>query len=85
VAALNRLAFRVLIAGGGTSPTTRPCAGLDKLFTSRLPDVELLTAGGQGVPMRAASYATERGLKLTALVPVFGRFPAVAAVDRRDA
>ena len=34
--------------------------------------------------MLAASYAALRGLKLTALVPDFRRFP-VDAVERRDA
>jgi hypothetical protein len=34
--------------------------------------------------MLAASYAAERGLTVTALVPDFGRFP-VDAVERRDA
>jgi hypothetical protein len=43
--------------------------------------MELLTAGG---PMRAASYAAERGLTVTALVPDIGRFLTPAAVDRRD-
>lgn len=33
---------------------------LDKLLTRRLPDVELLTTSGAGVPMLVASYATER-------------------------
>ena len=45
--------------------------------------MELLTAGGRGVPMLAASYATERGLTVTARVADFTRFP-VDAVERRD-
>lgn len=40
---------------------------------------------GPGVAMLAASYATERGLTGTALVPEFGRYPEDAAVERRDA
>ena len=78
--------FRVLIAGGRhftDYPTLR--ATLDKLLANRLPDVTLLTAGGPGVPMLAASYATERGLEVVALVPEFGRFPEAAAIERRDA
>jgi NADPH-dependent 2,4-dienoyl-CoA reductase/sulfur reductase-like enzyme len=62
-------AFRVLIAGGrrfSDYPTLR--ATLDKLLANRLPDVELLTVGGPGVAMLAASYAVERGLKVTALI-----------------
>jgi hypothetical protein len=50
----------------------------------RLLDVELLTGGGPGVPMLAASSAAERGLAVTALVPDFRRFP-VDAAERRDA
>ena len=80
------MAFRVLIAGGRhftDYPLLR--ATLDALLANRFPDVELLTAGGPGVPMFAVSYAAERGLSVAALVPDFGRYPAVAAVDRRDA
>jgi len=57
---------------------------LNALLANRLPDVERLTAGGRGVPMLAASYATERNLKLTALVPDYRRFPANAP-ERRNA
>jgi hypothetical protein len=35
--------------------------------------------------MLAASYATERGLSVAALVPEFGRCPEAAALQRRDA
>lgn len=80
------MAFRVLIVGGRhftDYPTLRTV--LDALLANRLSDVELLTVGGPGVPMLAASYAKERGLLVTALVPDFGRFPAVAAVESRDA
>lgn len=79
------MAFRVLVAGGRhftDYPLLR--ATLDTLLANRLPEVELLTTGGPGVPMFAASYAAERGLPVAALVPDFGRYPAVAAVDRRD-
>ena len=34
--------------------------------------------------MLAASYAAERGLTVTALVPEYGRFPTEAAEQRRD-
>jgi hypothetical protein len=67
----------------GTSPTTPTLrATLEALLANRLPDVELLTTGGPGVPMLAASYATERGLEMVALVADFHRFP-VDAVERR--
>jgi hypothetical protein len=64
------MAFRVLIAGG-TQFTDYPAlrTALDALLVNRLPDVEILTAGGPGVPMLAASYAAERNLQVTALVP----------------
>jgi hypothetical protein len=78
-------AFRVLIAGPRQFtdyPALR--AALDVLLAKRLPDVVLLTAGGRGVPMLAASYATERGLVVTARVADFVRFP-LDAVERRDA
>jgi hypothetical protein len=79
------MAFRVLVAGGRhftNYPLLR--ATLDALLANRLPDVELLTTGGSGVPMLAASYALERRLAVTALVPDFRRFP-VDAGNRRDA
>ena len=53
-------------------------AALDALLANRLPDVELLTTGGRGVPMLVASYATLRGLALTAIVADFRRFPVDA-------
>src|SRR5579883_3019819 len=79
------MAFRVLIVGG-RGFTDYPClrATLDVLLANRLPNVELLTTGGPGVAMLAASYASERGLVVSALVPDFRRFP-VDAVERRDA
>src|SRR4051812_39932622 len=78
--------FRVAIAGGrGFTNYPLLRATLDALLANRLPDVEILTTGGAGVPMLAASYATERGLPVTAMVPEFGPFPEAAAVDRRDA
>jgi hypothetical protein len=78
------MAFRVLIAGPRhfTDYLTLR-ATLDALLANRLPDVELLTAGGPGVAMLAASYAKERGLVVRALVPDFRRFP-VDAEERRD-
>lgn len=59
-------------------------ATLDALLANRLPNVELLTVGGPGVAILAASYATERGLSITAHLPEFGRFPERAAIERRD-
>jgi hypothetical protein len=79
------VAFRVLVAGPRqftNYPALR--AALDALLVNRLPDVELLTCGGRGVPMLAASYATERGLTVTPRVADFVRFP-VDAIERRDA
>ena len=64
------MAFRVLVTGGRhftDYPALR--AFLDALLANRLPDMEVLTPGGRGVPMLAASYAAERGLTATALVP----------------
>jgi hypothetical protein len=60
-------------------------AALDALLAKRLPDVEVLTTGGAGVPMLAASYAASRGLNVVAMVPGFGRWPDAVAVAKRDA
>jgi hypothetical protein len=78
-------AFRVLITGGRhftDYPALR--AVLDVLLANRLPDVELLTAGGRGVPMLAASYAAANGLEVVTRVADFRRFP-LDADERRDA
>jgi hypothetical protein len=61
------MSFRVLIASPRHFtgyPTLR--AALDVLLVNHLPDVELLTAGGRGVPMLAASYGAGRGLTVPA-------------------
>ena len=79
------MSFRVLIVGGRhftNYPALR--AALDALLVNRLPDVELLTAGGRGVPMLAASYAAANGLELVTRVADCVRFP-VDAEERCDA
>ena len=66
------MSFRVLIAGGRhftNDPALR--AALDALLVNRLPDVVLVTAGGRGVPMLAASYAAN-GLEFVTRVADFG-------------
>jgi hypothetical protein len=56
------MVFRALIAGGRHFANYAILrATLDVLLANHLPDVELLTTGGRGVPMLAASYATARG------------------------
>lgn len=83
VPTLVGMSFRVLVAGPRqftNYPLLR--AALDVLLANRLPDVELLTSGGPGVPILAASYASERGLVVTARVADFVRFP-LDAVERR--
>jgi hypothetical protein len=70
-----------LVWDGGVRP---PCsyaalrAALEALLANRLPDVELLTAGGRGVLLVAATYAAERDLTVTAVVADFHHFPADA-------
>lgn len=61
-------------------PTLR--AALDALLAKRLHDVVLLTSGGRGVTILAASYVGERGLVVTARVADFVRFP-VGDAERR--
>jgi hypothetical protein len=80
------MGFRVAIIGPKhftDYPTLR--TALDALLARRLPDVQLLTCGGPGVALLAASYAAERGLSVAALIPEYGRYPEAAAVQRRDA
>jgi hypothetical protein len=79
------MAFRVLILGGRQRVEyARLRAALDVLLVNRFPDVELLTAGGPGVPALAACYAKERGLVLTAIPLDFTEHRG-DAVEWRDA
>ena len=62
------MAFRTLIIGARQRfEYARLRDALDALLVNRLPDVEILTAGGPGVPALAACYAGERGLPLVAM------------------
>jgi YspA, cpYpsA-related SLOG family len=76
--------FRVLVIGGRNPiPFALLRDTLDDALIRRLPDVEILTAGGRGIPALAASYATARGLPLVAMVPDFIQHPG-DAIQRRD-
>jgi hypothetical protein len=46
---------------------------LDKLLANRLPEVQILTAGGPGVPALAASYARYRGVEVVVINPDFNK------------
>jgi hypothetical protein len=68
------MAFRVLVAGGRDwVDYVRLRDALDKALVNRLPEVEILTAGGPGVPALAASYARSRGLKVVVVTPDFNK------------
>lgn len=54
----------------GNSETTPGCGNaLDQALARRLPAVELVTAGGPGVPALAASYARSRRIHLSVITP----------------
>ena len=77
------MAFRVLVVGGrGRVDYARFRDALDRALANRLPEVQILTAGGPGVPALAASYARSRSLELVAVTPNFQKHPG-DAVDRR--
>jgi len=79
------MAFRVLIIGGRQRVEyARLRAALDTLLVNRIPDVEILTAGGPGVPALAACYATSRGLPLLAIPIDHIRHPG-NTIEQRDA
>ncbi|MCE9566538.1 MAG: DUF2493 domain-containing protein [Planctomycetes bacterium] len=62
------MTFRVLIIGGRQRfEYARLRDALDMLLANRLPDVEILTAGGPGVPALAACYARSRSLPFVAI------------------
>ncbi|MCE9563543.1 MAG: hypothetical protein K8U57_15995 [Planctomycetes bacterium] len=54
------------------------------LLAKRLPDVEILTAGGPGVPALAACYARSRGLSLVA-IPIEHIQHHGNTIEQRDA
>src|SRR5262245_26279370 len=77
------MSFRVLVIGGRRfCDNARLRDALDRALVNRLPDVELLTAGGPGVPALAASYARSRGLTLTVLTTDYIRYPGDAREHR---
>jgi hypothetical protein len=62
--------FRVLIVGAPRFYAYhRLSDALDLALANRLPDVQLITGGGPGVPALAASYARSRGLMLNVVLP----------------
>jgi len=79
------MAFSVLIIGGRQRfEYARLRAALDALLANRLPDVEILTAGGPGVPALAACYARSRGLPVFALPIDHIKHPG-STIEQRDA
>jgi hypothetical protein len=81
---LAGMAFRVLVVGGREGCDFGHLRDtLDHLLAKRLPDVELVTAGGPGVPALAASYATLRGLRLVPVPLDYARHRGDAE-ERRD-
>jgi hypothetical protein len=78
------MAFRVLVIGApGFYAYARLRDALDLALANRLPDVQLITAGGPGVPALAACYARSRGLPLEVALPDFNRYPA-NAIEKRN-
>jgi hypothetical protein len=78
------MAFRVLILGESHfRDYARLRDALDAALVNRLPDVEIVTTGGPGLPALAASYARSRGLELVPVVPDCQRFPGCAQ-EKRD-
>ncbi|VTU00985.1 Phage chromosome segregation protein OS=Geomicrobium sp. JCM 19037 GN=JCM19037_1588 PE=4 SV=1: DUF2493 [Gemmataceae bacterium] len=75
--------FRVLIIGGPARVDyPRLATALDALLAHRLPDVEILTAGGPGIPALAACYARRRGFTLTVAPLNWGRHREAAEEAR---
>jgi hypothetical protein len=76
--------FRVLVIGvAGYGDYARLRGALDLLLAKRLPDVEILTTGGPGLPAFAACYARARGLPLVVMLPDHERHPG-DAIDKRN-
>src|SRR5262245_54204958 len=81
---LGGMAFRVLVIGGRRFCDYRRLRdALDAALAKRLPDVEILTAGGPGVPALAASCAQSRGPPVTVVLPDYVKHPG-DALERRD-
>jgi hypothetical protein len=68
------MAFRVLVAGGrGPVDYVRLRDALDKLRTNRMPEVQIITAGGPGVPALAVSYARSSCLEVVVINPDYNK------------
>ncbi|MCE9560481.1 MAG: SLOG family protein [Planctomycetes bacterium] len=79
------MTFRVLIIGSRQRfEYARLRDALDALLAKRLPDVEILTAGGPSVPALAACYASSRGLSLVA-IPIDHIEHPGNTIEQRDA
>ena len=61
------MAFRVLVVGDPLVEYAHLRDTLDRALASRLPAVELVTAGGPGLPALVASYAATRSLPVAAV------------------
>jgi len=70
-----------LVEGSGSSLLA--FVTLDVRLANRLPDVEILTAGGPGVPALAACYASLRKLTLTDIPADHDKHPG-NTVEQRD-
>ena len=81
---LAGMAFRVLIIGGRAVDFGHLRDTLDRLLVNRLPDVELVTAGGPGIPALVASYAASRGLSHLPLPIDHAKHPGDAEEQRAD-
>jgi hypothetical protein len=75
----HEMPFHVLIIGG---PTFRDYPRLrdavDFALANRLPEVEILSVGGPGVPPLAASYARSCLLQFRAMLPDYEKHPGCA-------
>jgi hypothetical protein len=77
------MAFHVLVVGGwGWFDYPRLRDVLDSALVKRLPDVQVLTVGGRGVPALAASYSCSRGLSLQTVTLDYGKYPGDAEERR---
>jgi hypothetical protein len=79
------MTFRILIIGDPDfCDYFRLREALDLALVNRLPDVEILTMGGPGVPALAASYARSRGVSCVVMLPDYVTHPG-NAIEQRNA
>jgi hypothetical protein len=78
------MAFRVLVVGNPAAEYSHLRDSLEALLANRLPDVQLVTVGGPGLPALVASYAASRNLSVVAATVGYPKHRGNAEAQRDE-